>query len=104
MSDQPDLFTPRPQAVHANSARAYREETGPISKRAQAVLANVLAHGPGTDREIASRMGYAHRSAVQPRISELISAGKLREVGKTRCRETGKQVRVAATQANGAME
>lgn len=83
----------RPQEVHDNSIAAYRAEESKLSKRAQAVLDWIAKHGPHTDREVAAGMGFEHRSAVQPRISELVDAGKLMEVCNCRCPITGKTVR-----------
>lgn len=81
-------------AVHDNSLAAYRSEEPRLSRRASAVLADIIKRGPGTDREIAARMGFDHRSAVQPRITELIDANALMEVASRRCPVTGKTVRV----------
>ncbi|HEY4360311.1 MAG TPA: helix-turn-helix domain-containing protein [Bryobacteraceae bacterium] len=79
--------------THENSAHAYREEKPKLGKKAMAVLAHVRRYGGGTDREIAKAMGFQHRSAVQPRISELVEAGLLREVENIKCPVTGKTVR-----------
>jgi predicted transcriptional regulator len=97
--DDLPLFAHRPQRMHANSIEAYHEDRGKLSGRALAVLADVKARGPGTDREIAARMGYTHRSAVQPRISELVELGLLHETGRSLCRETMKRVRVVSAEA-----
>lgn len=79
--------------IHDNSIQAYHAEEAKLSRRALAVLAWITKHGPHTDRQVAAGMGYDHRSAVQPRISELIDACKLMEVGNVRCPITGKSVR-----------
>lgn len=79
--------------MHDNSLSAYRAEESRLSARAMAVLAWISEHGPHTDRQVAAGMGFDHRSAVQPRISELIDAGKLMEVGDVKCPVTGKRVR-----------
>jgi hypothetical protein len=83
----------RPQEVHANSIAAYREEEPNLSRRAIAVLGWVRIFGPHTDREIMEGMGFTEPNAVRPRITELIDAGKLMEVGSIRCPVTGKTVR-----------
>lgn len=80
--------------IHPNSRAAYREEKPRLNKRAGAILDEVKRGGPGTDRQIAERMGFGHKSAVQPRISDLVRMGYLREVGKERDVQTGKPVRV----------
>lgn len=83
-------------AAHPNSVAALASSQQAISERARAVLENVKTQGPGTDREIAARMGFDHRSAVQPRISELVDAGLLAEIGSKTDPETNKSVRVVA--------
>ena len=49
-----------------------------------------------TDRQVTAALGFDERNAVQPRITELIKAGLVAEVGKTKCNITGKRVRVVA--------
>lgn len=78
--------------MHANSIEAFRGSY--FGERAQAVLdAFIAAPVPLTDAECATRMGFPHKSKVQPRISELIIAGFLREVASAKDPETGKTVR-----------
>lgn len=79
--------------MHDNSVAAYRAEESRLSKRAEAVLAWIERHGPHTDREVMVGMGFAEPNAVRPRITELIEANKLMEVGSIRCPVTGKTVR-----------
>jgi len=83
-------------SIHLNSLAALRENGREFSAR-EAEIILFLAANPGkrTDRQLAAAMGYSHRSAVQPRVSTLINdGGILAEVGKTKCRETGKTVRL----------
>jgi hypothetical protein len=80
-------------AVHDNSIAAYRSEEPRLSRRAEAVLAWITAHGPHTDREVMEGMGFREPNSVRPRITELIDASKLMEVGNVRCPVTGKTVR-----------
>jgi predicted HTH transcriptional regulator len=80
--------------IHENSRSAYEAEETKLSARAQAVLAWILKHGPHTDREVMSGMGFTDMNSVRPRISELIDAGKLMEVCSRRCPVTNKSVRV----------
>jgi predicted HTH transcriptional regulator len=81
-------------SVHANSVDCYHAEKAKLSKRADAVLAWVTEKGPRTDREIAYGMGFGENlNAVRPRITELIDAGLLMEVGDVRCPVTSKRVR-----------
>ena len=82
--------------VHDNSIKAHREEGANIGIRAGLVL-SFLRNEPNlsfTDKQIARELGYDHVSRVQPRCTELIQAGLLREVGKVKCDETNKTVRV----------
>lgn len=80
-------------AVHPNSVAAY--DPAEMSKRATQVLAAFkLARAPMTDRECAKVMGFPHKSAVQPRISELVASGYLSEISSARDEITGKTVRV----------
>lgn len=82
--------------THINSIAALRENGREFNAR-EAEIVLFFAANPGrrTDRQRAAAMGYAHRSAVQPRVSTLINdGGILAEVGKTKCRETGKTVRL----------
>lgn len=83
----------RPQAMHEHSLEAYREEEAKLSARALAVLGWIRIHGPHTDREVMQGMGFTDMNAVRPRITELIDANKLMEVGAVRCLVTGKRVR-----------
>lgn len=92
--------------MHRNSLAAYEAEESRLSKRAQAVLAWITAHGPHTDREVMQGMGFTDPNAVRPRITELIDAHKLIEVGDVRCPVTGKRVRrvdIARPRGQGAL-
>lgn len=84
----------RPQAVHANSIAAYHSQETKLSRRCQEVLAWITRHGPHTDREVAYGMGFGENlNAVRPRITELIDANKLMEVGDIICPVTRIKVR-----------
>lgn len=80
-------------AMHENSLSAFRAEEAKLSRRAQAVLDWISAHGPRTDRQVMEGMGFREPNAVRPRVTELIKAGKLMEVCSVRCPVTGKTVR-----------
>jgi len=80
--------------MHQNSLDAHTEDEPKLCKRMIEIFNDVKLHGKGTDREIAERMGFGHRSEVQPRISDLIKIKHLEEVGKVKCAITGKTVRV----------
>lgn len=79
--------------VHENSLAAYRAEETKLSARELAILDWIRVHGAHTDREVMQGMGFTEPNAVRPRITELIDAGKLKEVGSVRCPVTGKTVR-----------
>lgn len=83
----------RPQAVHQNSIDAYHAEESKLSKRAEAILEWVTAHGPHTDRGVMQGMRFPDMNNVRPRITELLEARKLMEVGDVICPVTGKRVR-----------
>lgn len=80
-------------SVHENSLLAYRSETQRITLRAATVFAWVCRHGRSTDREIMRGLGFNDPNKVRPRITELVTAGMLAEVGSIRDAETGKTVR-----------
>ena len=80
--------------VHANSIAAYHGSAPMISRRARMVLDWIRANGRATDRQVMAGLGFIEPGAVRPRITELIDAGALREVGSTRCPTTGKTVRI----------
>jgi hypothetical protein len=83
-------------SAHANSVAAYCESGEKFGKRALAVVAQLTALGEATDKQVAKAMGFAHKAAVQPRISELVSAGILAECGSARDPDTGKTVRIVS--------
>lgn len=80
--------------VHAHSAEAYFAELPKLNRRAAAILHEIRENGKGTDREIMRRMGFTDPNAVRPRITELVDAKLLEEVGETTCPITRKTVRV----------
>ena len=87
---------PRPQRVHENSRKAYHEERPKLSKRCAEIM-DAFYMKPSfthTDRWVMEFLSYRDMNAVRPRITELIDAGYLMEVGKIKCPVTGKTVRV----------
>lgn len=84
--------------MHPNSVSAYH--SGQLDKsfnsREKEILKALKEMGCGTDREIAEHLGYSHKSAVQPRISDLINdAGILEEMEVNQVDKiTGKTVRM----------
>lgn len=82
------------QTVHENSKASYFQDLDRLQGREAAILHFIKsAMQPMTDREIAAEMGFGHRSEVQPRITELIKAGKVRNAYSAPCPITGKPVR-----------
>ena len=84
--------------THPNSIEAYYSGglEGLFNEREKQIIVALRAIGCGTDREIAEHIGYDHKSAVQPRISDLINdAGILEEMHYGQIdRITGKTVRM----------
>lgn len=91
-----DLFEAAHQRrqMHANSMAAYDAEQRKLGKREAMIVDWLASHGAATDRQVAIGLGFSHKSAVQPRISTLIEAGALREVGSTVDDVTFKRVRL----------
>lgn len=79
--------------VHSHSIEAYRGQQDRLSRRAESVLEWLSQYGPATDREVMEGLGFRERNAVAPRITELMEARKVIEIGSVRCRWTGKTVR-----------
>ena len=82
--------------MHENSLEAHASEvkTGNLGRRASLVLAvYAKSTAPLRDREVMSAMGFMELAKVQPRITELIGLGVLREIDSAICPTTGKRVR-----------
>lgn len=79
--------------VRENSLAAYRSEQPKLSKRETAIMAWVTEHGPHTDREVMTGMGFRDMNNVRPRITELLERRLLMEVGDVTCPVTHKTVR-----------
>lgn len=80
--------------MHRHSLDAYLSEKMRLSARARAVYLWVLEHGMATDRQIMRGLGFTDPNSVRPRVTELVDALLLSEVGETRDAETGKTVRL----------
>ena len=84
--------------MHPNSVSAYH--SGQLDKsfnsREKEILTALKEIKSGTYREMAEHLGYGHKSAVQPRISDLINdAGILEEMEISQIDSiTGKTVRM----------
>lgn len=74
--------------MHANSLEAWRGLD--LGKRQAMVLA--CYDGPHTDREVMDMLGTTDPNRVRPRVTELVKAGVLVEVGKRK--ENGRAVRL----------
>ena len=82
--------------MHDHSLRAYgdiREEL--TGRRAEIHAVYESSEAAMTDREVMEALGHRDMNAVRPRITELIQAGALTEVGATECPVSGKTVRVS---------
>ena len=81
--------------IHANSLNAYYDGRADVFTKRQIQIIGALERTyPMTDRQIMHALGYTDMNAVRPRITELIDAGVLREVGETKCPVTEKRVRI----------
>mgnify|MGYP003676580045 FL=1 len=81
--------------IHENSIKSYREDKLKLSKRAKHIfILFSMCSRPWTDRQVLNKLEYFEMNQVRPRITELIKAGLLEEVGKTKCDFTGKTVRL----------
>lgn len=74
--------------MHANSLAAWRE-LDPTPMEAKVLAAYT---GPMTDREVMAKLGTVDPNHVRPRVTELVKAGVLVEVGKRK--ENGRAVRL----------
>ena len=94
----PSLLEARPQHIHTNSLRAYRNVNLPQS------FARVLAvfdqhDRPLTDREVKELGGFSDLNECRPRISEMLKPlgdgeiAMLKEFDSVVCQETHKLVR-----------
>ena len=80
-------------ATHPNSLSAFegtREQRATLESRIMGLMADGKAR---TDRMIANELDILE-SQYRPRINELVSDGRLFEVGSALCQWTGKTVRL----------
>lgn len=82
--------------MHTNSIAAYNEESAKLSNRASEILTFLKRHGPSTDRQIKVFLNYPDMNCVRPRITELIDAKLVHEIGSTIDTTTEKNVRIVA--------
>lgn len=84
-------------AIHPNSVLAYWQGNDELfGKRHQKVIACLRRSLGQTDREVMIALGFGDMNAVRPRISELVEAGIVVEVGNTVCPITKKRVRLVS--------
>lgn len=97
------MKTPKP-AVSKITAETRRESHHKTDKQRlkEAVLIVLQQHGALTAKEIATilcasgAVAYPTRSAIQPRLTELVQGGMIRVVGKTEDKTTQRKVAVYA--------
>jgi hypothetical protein len=92
-----EAYVPLTAGAHTNSVTALRDErdAGNVSRPCASIL-TALGADSLTDRQILHRLRLADPNSVRPRISEMIQAGVLVEVGSAQDSESGKTVRVVA--------
>lgn len=94
----PTLFD-QPRRMHKNSLAAYAS-LDDLPDRCRAIYGAVRMAGvagrQATDRRVMRALGMTDPNSVRPRISEMIDAGILKEVGSTKDTETNRTVRVVA--------
>lgn len=78
---------------HENSRRAYQENSEELGRRSRQIFTAIALHGAMTDRQVRDHLNFKDMNSVRPRITELIKAGKLREIGSVSDVESGKTVR-----------
>jgi predicted HTH transcriptional regulator len=79
--------------IHPHS-RASNKQVSKEKRREEILDALARENKPMTDRQIKNCLMLRDMNDVRPRISELIDAYKLKEVGRTKCMETGRTVRL----------
>ncbi len=78
--------------MHEHSIESYRLAIAALSERATLIRNWVERHGPATDREVMTGLGFTDPNKVRPRITELVDAKLFIEIGKRH--ENGRPVRV----------
>lgn len=80
--------------IHEHSIQAYHAELPKLSRRALKIMDWLELNPRKTDREVMLGLGFTDMNSVRPRITELVEAGMLVEVGEKACPMTGKTVRI----------
>jgi hypothetical protein len=88
---------------HENSLAGHDAMAVELRGRRAEVMAWMRDHGPATDRQVRDGLygPTADMNMVRPRISELLDARLLREVGKVEDVATGMQVRRVEVTGSG---
>ncbi len=94
MTTQPDLFTPQSRHADPDTSRAAARSmrAGASIQRDQIVNA-LRAHGPMNHWQIDNVLGLQHPSAAR-RMKELVRMELVRDTGRTRPTETGRNATV----------
>lgn len=79
------------RVIHPNSATA--RQTVNFTAREREVMAVLRDRGPLTDREVMETLGQRDPNHVRPAITNMVQDGRLVEVGRVKCRVTGRPVR-----------
>ena len=85
--------------IHPNSIEAARKIDDKLSRQARIIEVYRSAGRPLTDRQVKEALGLSEMNQVRPRITELVQAGRLREVGKYKDEYTRTSVRLVALAA-----
>lgn len=81
-----------------SSHKMHRNSLGrpDFSERQKRIIAWLRLHGASTDRQICEGLQFRDMNSVRPRVTELLNAYILVEVGTTKDHLTGKPVRIVA--------
>lgn len=98
MSDLFNKNTHDEHVMHTNSLEAYANSANALKGRKREVFDTIVDHGPITDRGVLAILypNSDNSVLVQPRISDLMKEGLLKEVGSVVDPFTGKHCRKVA--------
>lgn len=82
--------------IHSNSSESFHGQSPRLNKREILILSTITALGPITDRAVKEALGFPDMNDVRPRITNLVSIGRVAECGNIICPVTGKTVRKVA--------
>lgn len=81
--------------LHPNSLEAYHQGRREMfSRRSAEILAVLSLLGEASDRQVCEHLGFTDMNAVRPRVTELMDAGVLEEVGCRLDPVTERRVRI----------